>query len=214
MYLCVTHPLFRNWAIHQMTGTGGLQRVPRSSVAGFQIPLPPLEVQQDIVVEIEGYQKVIDGARAVIENYRPHIVVDPEWPIMSLDAACQIRRGKFSHRPRTEPRFYDGQYPFIQTGDVARANGGTISFTQTLNDDGLAISRLFEPPVVVVTIAANIGETAVLDFPACFPDSIIGLIPKPGVDAWFLEYIMRTRKEYLNLVAPQSAQKNINMILS
>ena len=40
MYLCVTHPLFRNWAIHQMTGTGGLQRVPRSSVAGFQIPLP------------------------------------------------------------------------------------------------------------------------------------------------------------------------------
>ena len=84
MYFCVMHPLFRNWAIHQMTGTGGLQRVPRSSVEGFQIPLPPLEVQQEIVAEIEGYQKVIDGARAVVENYRPHIVVDPEWPKCSL----------------------------------------------------------------------------------------------------------------------------------
>ena len=84
MYFCIMHPLFRNWAVHQMTGTGGLQRVPRSSVAGFQIPLPPLEVQQAIVSEIEGYLKVIDGARAVVENYRPHIVVDPEWPKCSL----------------------------------------------------------------------------------------------------------------------------------
>ncbi len=63
MYHCVKHPLFRNWAVHQMTGTSGLQRVPRPSVAGFQIPLPPLEVQREIVAEIEGYQKVIDGAR-------------------------------------------------------------------------------------------------------------------------------------------------------
>ena len=175
------------------------------------IPLPPLKVQRDIVAEIEGYQKVIDGARAVVENYRPHIVVDPGWPLVALDDACQIKRGKFSHRPRNEPRFYDGQYPFIQTGDVARANGGVISYTQTLNDDGLAISRLFEPPVVVITIAANIGETSVLDFPACFPDSIIGLIPKPGVDAWFLELMMRTKKQFLNEIAPQSAQKNINI---
>ena len=90
MYFCVTHPLFRNWAIHQMTGTGGLQRVPRSSVAGFEIPLPPLEVQQEVVAEIEGYQKVIDGARAVVESYRPQIAVDPEWPVVELREACEL----------------------------------------------------------------------------------------------------------------------------
>ena len=70
---CVTHPVFRNWAIPQMTGTGGLQRVPRASVADFQIPLPPLAVQQELVAEIEGYQRVIDGARAVIERFERKI---------------------------------------------------------------------------------------------------------------------------------------------
>ena len=89
MYFCVTFPAFRNWAIQQMTGTGGLQRVPRSSVAGFQIPLPPLEVQREIVAEIEGYQRVIDGARAVVDNWRPRIAVDPEWPLVELGNICE-----------------------------------------------------------------------------------------------------------------------------
>ena len=114
-----------------------------SSLSAFRIPLPPMEVQQEIVAEIEGYQKVIDGARTVVENYRPHIAIDPEWPLVALGEACQIKRGRFSHRPRNEPRFYGGKYPFIQTGDVARAKGGTIPYTQTLNDEGLGISRLF-----------------------------------------------------------------------
>ena len=180
-------------------------------IRGLKIPLPPLEVQDEIVAEIEGYQKVIDGARAVVDNYHPHVDIDPEWPFVTLDALCEITRGKFSHRPRNEPRFYNGEYPFIQTGDIARAKGGTISYTQTLNDEGLAISRLFQPPVVVITIAANIGATAVLDFPSCFPDSVVGLIPRQGTDAWFLELMMRTKKESLNAIAPQSAQKNINI---
>ncbi len=183
----------------------------KGDIEKIRIPLPPPEVQREIMAEIEGYQKVIDGARAVVENYRPQIVVDPEWPVVAIGDVCQITRGRFSHRPRNESRFYGGKYPFIQTGDVARANGGTIPYTQTLNDEGLAISRLFQPPVVVVTIAANIGSTAVLDFPSCFPDSIIGLIPNQETDAWFLELMMRTKKDFLNTIAPQSAQKNINV---
>ena len=197
----------------EITGSAGaaFASINKGDIENIQIPLPPLEVQREIVAEIEGYQRVIDGARAVVDNYRPQIVVDPEWPMVALEEACEIKRGKFSHRPRNEPRFYGGKYPFIQTGDVARANGGTISYTQTLNDEGLSISRLFQPPVVVITIAANIGETAVLDFPSCFPDSIIGLIPNSRTDAWFLEIIMRSKKQYLNDIAPQAAQKNINI---
>ena len=52
--------------------------------------MPPLEVQREIVAEIEGYQRVIDGARAVIDNYRPHIVVDPEWPTVELGDVCKV----------------------------------------------------------------------------------------------------------------------------
>ena len=177
----------------------------------LQIPLPPMEVQREIVTEIEGYQRVMDGARAVVDSWRPRVHVDPEWPVVPLQDACDIQRGKFSHRPRNEPRFYGGDYPFIQTGDVARADGGKIHYTQTLNDEGLAVSKLFEPPLVVITIAANIGETAVLDYPCCFPDSVIGLIPDCRTDAWFLELMMRTKKEYLTKIAPQAAQKNINI---
>jgi len=183
----------------------------RGDIEKLQIPLPPLEVQKEIVAEIEGYQKVINGARAVLDTYRPHIPIHPDWPMVGLEKTCEIQRGKFSHRPRNEPRFYGGRYPFIQTGDIVRANGGKITYTQTLNEDGLSVSKLFQPPVVVITIAANIGDTAVLDFPSCFPDSVVGLIPKIGTDARFLELTMRTKKQHLNDIAPQAAQKNINI---
>ena len=54
----------------------------------FEIPLPPLEVQKEIVAEIEGYQKVIDGARAVLDNYRPHIPIHPDWPMAEIGELC------------------------------------------------------------------------------------------------------------------------------
>ncbi|WP_242115562.1 N-6 DNA methylase [Sphingomonas lacusdianchii] len=84
VYHCVTHPSFRTPAVANMTGTGGLQRVPRDFVERFEIPLPPLEIQREIVAEIEGYQKVVDGARAVLENYRPHIFIDATWPVSAI----------------------------------------------------------------------------------------------------------------------------------
>jgi type I restriction enzyme M protein len=89
IYFCVMHPLFRDAAVAQMTGTGGLQRVPRDYIEKFQIPLPPLEVQQEIVAEIEGYQKVINGARAVLDNYRPHIPIHPDWPKRDLGSIAE-----------------------------------------------------------------------------------------------------------------------------
>ena len=62
-----------------------------------------------------------------------------------------------------------------------------------------------------MTIAANIGDTAVLDYPACFTDSVVGLIPKAEIEARFLELMMRAQKQHLNDIAPQMAQKNINI---
>jgi type I restriction enzyme M protein len=84
IYFCITHAQFRKPAIEQMTGTGGLQRVPKGFVENFEIPLPTLEVQKEIVAEIEAYQRVIDGARAVLDHYRPHIPINPEWPMVEL----------------------------------------------------------------------------------------------------------------------------------
>lgn len=94
IYFCVMHPIFRDDAIAQMTGTGGLQRVPRDYVENFRIPLPPLEVQKEIVAEIEGYQKVIAGARAVLDNYRLHIPIHPDWPMVPLGETCILNPRK------------------------------------------------------------------------------------------------------------------------
>ena len=94
IYFCVTHPLFRQSGINNMTGTGGLQRVPRNFIEDYEVPLPPLEVQREIVAEIEGYQRVIDGARAVIDNYRPHIPLNPHWPLVPLGEIISLEYGK------------------------------------------------------------------------------------------------------------------------
>ena len=76
----------------EITGSAGaaFASINKGDIESIQIPLPPLEVQREIVAEIEGYQRVIDGARAVIDNYRPQIVVDPEWPMVELGALCKI----------------------------------------------------------------------------------------------------------------------------
>lgn len=141
------------------------------------------------------------------------IVNHTRYPVKKLSEVIEMQRGRFGHRPRNEPRFYGGEYPFIQTGDIVRASqtNGQITYSQTLNEMGLKTSRLFSEPVVVITIAANIGDTAILDYPACFPDSLIGMTPK--TNELILEYInlyFKFIKTYLEDLAPQSAQKNIN----
>lgn len=74
--------------------TTNISNLNLSTLAQFQIPLPPLSVQQEIVAEIEGYQKVIDGARAVLDNYRPHIPIHPDWPMVAISNACEINPKK------------------------------------------------------------------------------------------------------------------------
>ena len=133
-----------------------------------------------------------------------------EWDEKKLGTICDIQRGKFSHRPRNDPKFFGGQYPFIQTGDVVKSEGGAVIASQSLNEEGLAVSKLFKPTVVLITIAANIGDTGLLLTEGCFTDSVVGLIPKKGTIPVFLELIMRGQKDNLNKVATTGAQKNIN----
>jgi type I restriction enzyme M protein len=65
----------------------------RGQIQEIQIPLPPLAVQQEIVAEIESYQKVINGARAVLDHYRPHIPIHPDWPLIELSEICSFKNG-------------------------------------------------------------------------------------------------------------------------
>jgi len=203
--------------LDELRGGSGVPGLNRNDVYQLKIPLPPLEVQQQIVDECEAIDQYVIKAKEAIEQARNEIeekiiaVYQHTRELVGLSKVSEIKRGRFSHRPRNDPRFYDGEYPFIQTGDIVRAKGNKIEYTQTLNEEGLQVSKLFQPPIVLVTIAANIGDTAVLDYPACFPDSIVALIPKNDINVYFLELIMRKQKQHLNEIAPQMAQKNINV---
>jgi len=114
VYFCVTSETFRGPAIAQMTGTGGLQRVPKGYIEEFRIPLPPMDVQKEIVAEIEGYQKVIDGARAVLDNYRPHIPIHPDWPMVELGKVARLINGRAY---KQEELLSEGPTPVLRVGN-------------------------------------------------------------------------------------------------
>jgi type I restriction enzyme S subunit len=141
-----------------------------------------------------------------------HLPDLPEgWVWASLPQLGEFGRGKSKHRPRNDPKLYGGDYPFIQTGVVREANGVIKDFDQTYNKTGLAQSKLWPKGAMCITIAANIAETGILGFDACFPDSVVGLVPHSDVRVQCVEYFMRTVREELNRYAPATAQKNINL---
>jgi len=137
--------------------------------------------------------------------------VPEHWEVKRVKQTAQVLRGKFTHRPRNDPALYDGPYPFIQTGEVARAEKSITSYRQTLNERGLAVSKMSPAGTLVMTIAANIGDVAVLDFEACFPDSVVGFVPRDDIERDFLYYVFRAMKRELLREAPVNTQGNLNI---
>jgi type I restriction enzyme S subunit len=138
--------------------------------------------------------------------------IPQEWELRALSTVAEIDRGKFAHRPRNDPGFYDGKHPFVQTGDITGARGRTLfTFSQTLNERGAAVSREFPTNTVAITIAANIADTAILGCPMYFPDSVVGAVVKSPHSVRYIELCVRRAKRLLEARAPQSAQKNINL---
>ncbi|WP_393969458.1 restriction endonuclease subunit S [Kluyvera intermedia] len=134
------------------------------------------------------------------------------WKLVKLSDLGEVNRGKSKHRPRDAAFLYGGSYPFIQTGDVKASDGRITSYNQTYSEAGLKQSRLWPSETMCITIAANIAETGILTFPACFPDSIIGFIAdKKQCDVFFIEYLFRLLKRRIQAQANGSVQDNINL---
>lgn len=137
--------------------------------------------------------------------------IPKKWNVKKIKYISKIYRGKFNHRPRNDPEFYDGEYPFIQTGDVANSNMYITKYTQTLNKKGYSVSKEFPKGTLIMTIAANIGDIAILDFNACFPDSIVGFTPNNNIDIKFMYYIYSIMKEEFMSTAIINTQMNLNV---
>jgi len=133
------------------------------------------------------------------------------WNLCKLKYVTEIMRGKFNHRPRNDPKYYDGKYPFVQTGDVARASKFIETYSQTLNELGYSVSKEFPKGSICMTIAANVGDVAVLNFDACFPDSVVGFVPVEEIHWNYLYYVLSAMKQQFTRNAIISTQRNLNV---
>ena len=137
---------------------------------------------------------------------------DGDWTAVTLESLAEVERGKFSVRPRNDPRYFGGEMPFIQTGDVTGSDVYLKGYTQTLNDDGIRVSKVFPADTILITIAANIGDTTITQYPVACPDSVVAIQPKQDkVNTIFLKNVIDLQKDNLDSQATQNAQKNINL---
>jgi type I restriction enzyme S subunit len=147
-----------------------------------------------------------------IKKVNGSIKLPKSWTFANIQDFGEFTRGKSKHRPRNDKKLFGGIYPFIQTGEVSKSNGIITEYNNTYSDFGLKQSRLFPKGTLCITIAANIAETGILDFDACFPDSVVGYIPyNDHYTAKFAMYCLMTMQQDLEHYAPSTAQKNINL---
>ncbi|TVZ51523.1 restriction endonuclease subunit S [Dokdonia sp. Hel_I_53] len=130
----------------------------------------------------------------------------------TLDQLGFVGRGRSRHRPRNDQSLFGGKYPFIQTGEVKAANLYINDFKETYNDKGLAQSKLWEENTLLITIAANIADTAILKIRACFPDSIVAFIPKERVsDVKYVKYYLDFIQIELKAISQGTTQDNMSL---
>ncbi|MAO14206.1 restriction endonuclease subunit S [Marinobacter sp.] len=168
------------------------------------------EVKKELITQ--GRLKKERKTQPVDSEDAPYEIPE-SWSWCSLTDIGELARGKSKHRPRNDPSLYqDGTVPLIQTGDVARASPWIKTLSAKYNQRGVEQSRLWRPGTLCITIAANIGDTGLLSFDACFPDSVVGFTPFwSDIPPEYFEYFLRTAKQHLEDFAPSTAQKNINL---
>ena len=135
------------------------------------------------------------------------------WNTKKLSELGTFARGKSKHRPRDDERLYEGGgYPLIQTGEVKAANLYITSHEQEYGEFGLAQSKLWDAGTLCITIAANIAETAILGYPMCFPDSVVGFSAFPSESSEkFMHYVFTYIRNSIQNSVTGSIQDNINI---
>jgi type I restriction enzyme S subunit len=200
-------------------------------VEKLEIPIPcpenpkkSLEIQTEIVRILDAFTSLtaeltaeLTARKKQYNHYRDQLLSfkdgGVEWktlPEMALD----FGRGKSKHRPRNDEKLYGGDIPFIQTGDIRSASHIITQYSQTYSELGLKQSKLWPKGTLCITIAANIAETSILGFDACFPDSVIGFVADPNkTNSGYVEYLLQSTKTKLEEKGKEksSAQSNINL---
>ena len=198
------------------------QKLTQAAMRQMLIPKRTLQEQLEIVDIIKKTQNIIADRKRQLELFDDLIKArfvemfgDPLEPkkYEQLGDIALLERGRFSPRPRNDPRFFDGEYPFIQTGDISVSNHRLSNYKQTLNEKGIKVSKRFEKGTIVIAIVgATIGATAILERYVYAPDSVIGISPYKYKNV-YLETLLQFWQPELLRSAPECARPNINLAI-
>lgn len=192
---------------------------------GLEFELPDMDAQRKLVKVLwsindtmEAYKKMISATEDLVKSQFVEMFGDPvinpmKWPTESLSSLGELARGVSKARPRNRPELLGGKYPLVQTGEITNSGIYIRNYENTYSEVGLAQSKLWPKDTLCITIAANIGQTGILTFDACFPDSVVGFISNGSVEQVFMHFWFAFFQNTLEAQATQVAQKNINMKL-
>ena len=220
-YLKSNH--FQNPLLNKTAKRAAQDGFSKDDIGDFPVPLPTLNEQIRIVTKLDSLFERIDKAITLVEQNianAQHLMASVlndvfeglknECEMKPLMEVARVGRGKSKHRPRNDKKLFGGKYPFIQTGNVRNAKKFITDFEQTYNEIGLAQSKIWNAGTLCLTIAANIGDVAILGIDACFPDSVVG-ITSETIEIEFLYYYLKTKQLELDNKANAAAQKNIGL---
>lgn len=204
--------------------TTGIHNLDLKAYKNICIPLPTIETQQSIVAEFDKINELIGLKKSQLndldslaqsifyEMFGDPVENEKGWEVSCLADMGELARGVSKHRPRNAPELLGGSMPLIQTGDVANADMYIRDFHSTYSDLGVSQSKIWKAGTLCVTIAATIGKCAILDFDACFPDSVVGFaVNKERCNNEYVYFIFKSLQSILEENAPAVAQKNINL---
>lgn len=225
LYYYLSSPAFQALVQEKIDGATTPHLYQRE-IRQFPIPILSLDEQRRLITVLdqafEGVARARRNAECNLANARELFFSTLKHKISGIastselltlaDIAKDFGRGRSRRRPRNDPSLYGGMYPFIQTGDVRNSGHFITTYTQTYNGAGLAQSKLWPTGTICITIAANIAETGVLTFDACFPDSVIGVVVDlQKATSGYVEYVLQYFKAELQAKGKGSAQDNINL---
>lgn len=181
------------------------------SLKDYKIPLPPLEIQEQIVVELDGYKQIIDGARAVVENYKPIIKINADWEIVEFNSLCEIVRWS-SPRPAWDAKYYGPWVPRLMVWDITRDWMYTIPKIDSLTPEWAKHSRPMKKWDLIMAVSGQPWVCCILWVDACIHDWFAGFrnLDNTRVTTEFAYFILMSMQEKHNNESTWAIFRNLN----
>jgi type I restriction enzyme S subunit len=189
-------------------------------IAKFEFDLPPLDQQGRIAEILWAVDSAEQNCDSLVENLgkaqrslERNLFSQRGLRSERISAVASIQRGRFTPRPRDNPKYFGGAMPFIQTAQVIASRLWIESYEQTLNDIGISVSKVFPKETIVMVIAGTyVGSVAKLGFESAFTDSLLGIRANPAIlDNDYLFYYLRHFEAEVDSLATEVAQRNLSI---